>query len=170
MDRYIHHHLPAYRSTLHPNKMAVKQLQLALFFVFAFASTGCYHAMVTTGLTPSTVTIDEKFASGWIYGLVPPKTVETAAKCTDGVAMVETELSFVNQLVGAITFGIYTPMHIKVTCAMAGSASVDSTGADIMIATEARSDEVITSFEIAADRAVENGEPVYVRFQPAISE
>ena len=148
----------------------MKQKQLALILVFALASTGCYHAMITTGLTPSTVTIDEKFATGWIYGLVPPKTVETAATCTDGVAMVETELSFVNQLVSFLTFGIYTPMHIKVTCAMAGSASVDSTSADIMIATDAGNDEVITSFEIAADRAVENGEPVYVRFKPAISE
>lgn len=31
--------------------------------------------------------------------------------------MVETQVSFLNQLVGALTFGIYTPMHITVTCA-----------------------------------------------------
>jgi len=170
MDHYIHRNFPARQSTHHANEMAMKQFQLVSIFVFVFASTGCYHAMVTTGLTPSTVTIDEKFATGWIYGLVPPKTVETAAKCTDGVAMVETELSFVNQLVGAITFGIYTPMHIKVTCAMAGSASVRSTSPDISIANDARSNEVITSFEIAADLAVENGAPVYVHFEPATSD
>ena len=134
------------------------------------ASAGCYHAMVVTGKTPSTVVIDQPFASGWIYGLVPPKTVESAAGCPDGIAMVETELSFVNQLVSFLTFGIYTPMHIKVTCAMAGSASVESTGSDITIAGSAAPDEVLTSFGVAADRAVETGMPVYVRFETAISD
>ncbi|QXD16354.1 Bor family protein [Rhodocaloribacter litoris] len=79
--------------------------------------TGCYHARVTTGLTPSTEVIDIPFASAWIYGLVPPSIVDVENECENGVARVETQLSFVNQLVGAITFGIYTPMHIRVTCA-----------------------------------------------------
>jgi hypothetical protein len=78
---------------------------------------GCYHATVETGATPSTVVIDQKFASSWIYGLVPPKTVETAARCPNGPAKVETQHSFVNQLVGILTLGIYTPMQITVTCA-----------------------------------------------------
>jgi len=112
----------------------MKSLQFLLLAAMTIASTGCYHAMVTTGLTPSTVVIDQPFASGWVYGLVPPKTVETAAGCPDGIAMVETELSFVNQLVSFLTLGIYTPMHIKVTCAMTGTASAELTGADVMIA------------------------------------
>jgi len=36
---------------------------------------------------------------------------------------VETQLSFVNGLVGVLTLGIYTPMEILVTCAAPGSAS-----------------------------------------------
>jgi hypothetical protein len=84
---------------------------------------GCYHATVETGATPSTVVIDKSFASSWIYGLVPPDVVSTASKCTDGVAKVETQHTFVNQLVGFLTLGIYTPMQIKVTCATRGSAS-----------------------------------------------
>jgi hypothetical protein len=51
---------------------------------------GCYHATVETGATPSTVVVDKSFASSWIYGLVPPSIVSTAAKCPDGVAKVET--------------------------------------------------------------------------------
>jgi hypothetical protein len=78
---------------------------------------GCYHATVETGATPSTVVIDQSFASSWIYGLVPPKLVSTTSKCPDGVAKVETQHTFVNQLVGLLTLGIYTPMQIKVTCA-----------------------------------------------------
>jgi hypothetical protein len=93
---------------------------------------GCYHATVETGATPSTVVIDKSFASSWIYGLVPPSTVSTAEKCPNGVAKVETEHSFVNQVVGILTLGIYTPMHIKVTCAAQGSASADPIRADVV--------------------------------------
>ncbi|HET6836584.1 MAG TPA: Bor family protein [Gemmatimonadales bacterium] len=84
---------------------------------------GCYHATVETGATPSTVVIDKSFASSWIYGLVPPDVVSTAEKCPEGVAKVETQHTFVNQLVGILTLGIYTPMQIKVTCAVGGSPS-----------------------------------------------
>jgi Bor protein len=96
---------------------------------FAFAllavSIGCYHATIETGASPSAEVINKSFASGWIFGLVPPSTVSTAAKCPAGAAKVETQLSFVNQLVSLLTLGIYTPMAIKVTCAAAspGSAS-----------------------------------------------
>jgi hypothetical protein len=78
---------------------------------------GCYHATVETGATPSTEVIEKKFASSWIYGLVPPSTVSTSARCPNGPAKVETQHSFVNQLVGFLTLGIYTPMEITVTCA-----------------------------------------------------
>lgn len=70
----------------------------------------CFHATIETGLTPSTKVLEHKFASSWIYGLVPPKTVETASRCPDGVAKVETQLSFLNQVVHLLTLGIYTPM------------------------------------------------------------
>jgi hypothetical protein len=79
--------------------------------------TGCYHATVETGLAPSPLTVEKPWAHGWILGLVPPSTVETAQKCPKGAAKVETQLSFANQLVGFLTGYIYTPMEIKVTCA-----------------------------------------------------
>src|SRR5215207_6012888 len=72
----------------------------------------CYHATIETGLSPSTQVLEQSFASSWIYGLVPPKTVSTTSRCPGGVAKVETQHSFVNQLVGLLTLGIYTPMHI----------------------------------------------------------
>src|ERR1041384_1774606 len=80
-------------------------------------SLGCYHATVETGAPASNEIVSKSFASGWIFGLVPPSTVATAAKCPNGVAKVETQLSFVNQLVSFLTLYIYTPMNIKVTCA-----------------------------------------------------
>jgi Bor protein len=78
---------------------------------------GCYHATVETGAAPSSVVIHKSFASGWIFGLVPPSTIETQSRCPNGPAKVETQLSFINQLVSFLTLSIYTPMDIKVTCA-----------------------------------------------------
>lgn len=78
---------------------------------------GCYHATVRTApLGVETAQTESKWAHSWIYGLVPPSTVDGTEVCPQGVARTETELSFVNQLVGALTLGIYTPMTIKTTC------------------------------------------------------
>lgn len=90
---------------------------------FALLLSGCYHATIETGLTPSTVTLEQRWANSWIYGLVPPKTITTSARCTNGVARVETQLSFLNQVVGLLTLGIYTPMDVRVTCAQGSSAA-----------------------------------------------
>ncbi len=86
-----------------------------------FLSAACYHATVETGATPSNVVIHKSFASSWIFGLVPPSTIETQNRCPHGPAKVETQLSFVNQLVSFLTLSIYTPMEIKVTCAAPGT-------------------------------------------------
>lgn len=92
----------------------VRKLVLGLAVVLL---SGCFHATVNTGLTPSAQTIDKPWAMSFIYGLVPPSTVETVAQCPRGAARVETQISFLNGLVSALTFSIVTPMSIKVTCA-----------------------------------------------------
>src|SRR2546422_356697 len=84
------------------------------------AALACYHATVDTGLKPSAQVVEKSFAAGWIFGLVPPSTVSTASQCPHGAARIETQLSFVNQLVAFLTLDIFTPMSIKVTCAEAG--------------------------------------------------
>ena len=142
----------------------MKSLVTLFVLVLALPSAGCYHAQITTGRTPGTVVIDKPFASGWIYGLVPPDAVEAASECPNGVAQVETQLSFVNQLVSAVTFGIYTPMHITVSCASAGSASGDGSGSEFIVSAEVTSAEELQAFEAASDEAVLSGEAVYVRF------
>ena len=103
----------------HPN--GIRPLALVAMLLTLSA---CYHATVQTGLAPGAQTIEEKWASGWIFGLVPPPTVETMQGCPAGVARVETQQSFTNQLVSFITLGIYTPMEIIVTCAAGPGASL----------------------------------------------
>lgn len=96
--------------------------RIALLLVGTLLSQGCYHATIETGKAPGPETIDKPWASSFVYGLVPPSTVETAQKCPNGVAKVETQQTFLNGLVNLLTFGIYTPMAIKVTCAARSSA------------------------------------------------
>jgi hypothetical protein len=130
-------------------------------------TAGCYHATVETGATPSTVVIDKSFASSWIYGLVPPSTVSTAEKCPNGVAKVETEHSFVNQLVGILTLGIYTPMHIKVTCAAQGSASAGPIKADVVAeGTSPRARQQAVARAVA--RAAATKKSVYLQLTPPL--
>lgn len=79
---------------------------------------GCFHTTVETGAAPSATVIENKWAMSFVYGLVPPATVETQSKCgTKGVSKVESQISFLNGLVAGLTFSIVTPMTIKVTCA-----------------------------------------------------
>lgn len=94
-------------------------LPLILLAVLA----GCYHATVDTGAAPSFRTIDLDWAHSFLGGLVPPGTVEAASKCPNGVARVETKLSFLNMVATGLTGGLYSPMNIKVTCAAASGTA-----------------------------------------------
>jgi len=91
-------------------------LKVALSALFLFALTGCYHAVVDTGLTPSGEVHERPWAHSFIGGLVPPDRTDGTDFCPGGVARVETQLSFLNGLVGGLTWGIYTPMTIRVAC------------------------------------------------------
>ncbi len=127
-------------------------------------STGCFHATIETGATPSTTVIRKGFASGWIYGLVPPSTVSTANQCPNGVARVETQLSFVNQLVGFLTLGIYTPMEIVVTCAASGSASANAPGEAEVVEFDAGSPGGLTeALALAITRSHDEARAIYIR-------
>jgi hypothetical protein len=93
--------------------------RLAVAVVSVVPLMACYHMTIETGLAPTATTISKPWANSFIYGLVPPETVETQAKCLNGVAKVETQQSFLNGLVSGLTLGIYTPWTITVTCGAA---------------------------------------------------
>ena len=127
----------------------------ALLALLAVLSTGCYHATINTGLPVGTATIAQPWALSFIYGLVPPPTVETASKCPSGVAVVETQQSFLNGLVAALTFGIFTPMSINVTCAASGRSEAPAIRSQ---------GDAVKAIGAAADRARETNAPVFVKF------
>jgi len=140
----------------------MKKWWLVIFSCLLVALAGCYSAKIETGLPPSNTVIKKSFASSWIYGLVPPSTVETAARCPNGVAIVETQLSFVNQLVGFLTLGIYTPMQIVVTCAERPATGMLEANPDFTVSKLQTLEEIQEIYSRAADKAVRTGKPVLV--------
>lgn len=88
-----------------------------LALLAAVMCAGCYHVTVVTGAPPSQTIIDKQWQNSFVIGLVPPPELNTKDQCPQSVAKVETERSFLNGLVGAITENIYTPLHVTVTCA-----------------------------------------------------
>ncbi len=144
-------------------------LKFVSLSVLLLLFTGCYVATVETGLQPSTQVIKKPFASGWLFGLIPPSTVKTAAECPKGVAKVETQLSFVNMLVANITFGIYTPMQITVTCAESSTlGNIDP--ASILRCESLDDKDIEVAFTQAAELSKELGTPVYVQLPSVESE
>jgi hypothetical protein len=134
------------------------RIRRAAAVVAAFALTGCYHAVIQTGRPESTDVISIKWANGFIYGLVPPPIVETASRCTNGVAKVETQHSFLNGIAAIVTFSLYTPMQIDVTCAARGTASADP----VIKVEQGKTMEQALSQAVML--SAENEAPVYVQF------
>lgn len=127
--------------------------------------SGCYHATIETGLPPSTQTLEKPWASSWVYGLVPPQTVETASRCPNGAAKVETQISFLNGLVALITLGIYTPMTIMVTCAGPDTPMDEADQSVVSIRFDANIEEKQHAFHDAAMLAARRGVPVLLKFE-----
>ena len=100
----------------------MSRVRSVLFAAMGVALAGCYHITVVTGAPPAAQTIDKPWQMSFVAGLVPPAELSTKEACPQGVAKVETEQSFLNGLVRALTsfgtsVGIISPMHVTVTCA-----------------------------------------------------
>ncbi len=124
---------------------------LAAFLVLG----GCYHARIITGQPESDVVYQKKWVSGFVNGLVIPDSIDVSSVCPQGVARVETRLSFMNQLVTFLTGGIYSPMEVWVTCA-----------APVENARVLQGHDGTRLVEQAAQQTAETGAPVYIRQLP----
>jgi len=141
----------------------MKAARILFAAVSLLTLVGCYATAIDTGRTPSTKMIRQPWAACWIYGLVPPARVLTATECPDGVALVQTQHSFLNYLVGGLTLGIFTPMEIMVTCAEAQHSSLTTPESEIRLAKDASPEQARDVFQRAAEAAVRTGQPVLVR-------
>ena len=85
--------------------------------LLAFSSTACFHQVVQTGRPPGPTIVDRAWVPTYLWGLVAAEPIDVRPECPSGVAVIETEQSFLNGLVGALSFSLYTPLHVNVTCA-----------------------------------------------------
>ena len=144
----------------------MKQQFTILMLLMSISFMSCYNASVITDKTPSDVIIEEPWALSFVFGLIPPATIDASEKCKNGIAKVETELSFLNQLVSGLTGGLITPMHITVTCAVADLGNLNTT--QINLFTVNKGSELIEiqeAFKQAADQAVLSTNEAYVIFE-----
>jgi hypothetical protein len=93
------------------------RIRIACLGALTALTAGCYHVTVLTGAPASSTVVDKQWQNSFVIGLVPPAELNVKDPCAGGVSKVETERSFLNGLVGAITYNIYTPIHTTVTCA-----------------------------------------------------
>lgn len=135
-----------------------------LLFALALMMSGCYHAQITTGLEASNEVYQEAWATGFIAGLVPPSIVNGEQHCSNGVAKVETRHSFLNMLAQFITFSLYSPMEITVTCASA-SADISEGNQSLELAQNSSKEIVQDTYNEAVSMSAKTAKPVYIQFK-----
>jgi len=141
----------------------MKCRQLFAIAVVAAASTGCFQQIVRSGLPAGQTVVDRPWVSTWIFGLVQADPIDVRAACPRGVAVVRTQQSFANGLVGLLTLGIYTPQHVTVTCAM-GTAGLPDARLQIRVADTATDEERAAALRQAIAESLAHGETIIVRF------
>lgn len=91
---------------------------LVLIATLAVTTSGCYKATFIRDPDVISGAEYEQWVPFFVFGLVGDPTIDVHQFCPDGrVALVRTGGNFGTELVGAITFGIYAPRKVYVTCA-----------------------------------------------------
>jgi hypothetical protein len=93
------------------------QLRIVAALAAAIVLAGCYRVTVVTQAAPSTTIVDKPWQNSFVEGIVPPPELNVREQCPRGVAKVMTQRSFLNGVVDILTWGIYTPLQVTVTCA-----------------------------------------------------
>ena len=127
-------------------------------------STACYHAIVDTGRAPGTTVVSKPWVNTFLWGLVPAKDISVAAECPNGIARVETQQTFVNGLVGAITLGIYTPQSATITCAANRTGMLPGAPLPIVVARDTSPAARLAAVQEAAEQSARTHDAVLVRF------
>jgi hypothetical protein len=141
----------------------MKRKRWSSLALVAFLCTGCFHQIVQTGQAAGPTVIDKQWVPGWLWGLVANDDVDVRRDCPMGVATVETEQSFVNGLASVVTLGIYTPQHVRITCA-SRSASLPAGMRELTIPVGATREAELEVMRQAIEVSAETHAPVALRF------
>jgi hypothetical protein len=131
--------------------------------LLVLATSACFHQVVRTGRPASQTVVDKPWVNTWLWGLVAAQPLEVRQECRSGLAIIETETSFVNGLVGALTLGIYTPQHVRITCAT-GSASLPANAIQVNVSALTSPMDRQHQIDAAIEQSAEQGRPIVVHF------
>jgi len=141
----------------------MKRKRWSSLALVAFLGTGCFHQVVQTGQAAGPTVIDKPWVTGWLWGLVANDQVDVRSACPMGIATVETEQSFVNSLASIVTIGIYTPQHVRITCA-SRSASLPAGMRELTIPAGAAKEVELEIVRQALEESADAHAPVALRF------
>lgn len=127
-------------------------------------TTACYHAVVETGRPAGTTVVSKPWVSTFVFGLVAAQDINVASDCPNGVARVETQQSFLNGLVAAVTFGIYTPQTATITCAASRTGALPSASMPVVAAQGTSLEARTAAVQAAAEESARTHGAVLVRF------
>jgi hypothetical protein len=129
----------------------------------AIGLSACFHQVVQTGAPAGTTVVDKAFVTTWLWGIVPAAELDVRRECPGGVAVIETEQSFMNGLVAALTLGIYTPQHVRVTCS-SRTASLPRGATEVVAPASASSVELSEIVQHAIEKSASSGSVVVLRY------
>jgi hypothetical protein len=87
------------------------------FALLSLVVSGCYRVTIETGAAHAPTSVDRPWQMSFAAGLVPPPEINTQAECPAGVARIQTQRSFLNQLAAGVTSSIISPMDVRIVCA-----------------------------------------------------
>lgn len=92
--------------------------KLCLIAAMTFALAACSTQTFNMGRTGSAMPKTDNMQTFFVYGLGQNQTINAAEVCggANKVAKVESKMTFLNGLLGGLTFGIYTPRQAMVYC------------------------------------------------------
>jgi len=79
------------------------------------AASACHHVVIDGGLEPTGERYDEEWNLAFAAAIYPAQ-VDASGQCGGYFSDVETRHSFLNTVVTAVTFGIISPMEVRMGC------------------------------------------------------
>ena len=136
----------------------------SLTAIALLGAAGCYHAVVETGRQPAPTVVEKPWVNTFVFGLVPAPVIDVSAQCPGGIAKVETQQTFLNGLVGALTLGIYTPQSATITCAVPRTGALPTPPSMQVVATSDSPAARAAAVQAALRRSAATRSPVLVQF------
>jgi hypothetical protein len=138
----------------------MKRASIAGALAATLLLSGCFHQVVETGLPAGGNTVTKAWAPSFIFGLVAGQPIDVRRECPSGIAYASTRMTFPNGLVGLITFGLFTPHAVKVTCA--GRGAMLPGAETVRVAADATAEMMQRAMAEAAFKSFSSNQPVAI--------